>query len=313
MTGPLLAPLSRPRRLVPGDTVTVVATSAPIDPDRLRRGTALLESWGLSVRLGDHVLDHDPTYPFLAGTDADRAADFQSAWCDRDVAAVFVARGGSGAARLIDWLDWAAMRAAAPTLLVGFSDVTALSEAVAGELGLVSLFGPMPASAALGGEPPDQISAECLRRTLFEPDSVRVVVDGGARCVVPGQARGVLVGGTLSVLTMAVGTRQSRPANGGIAILEDIGEVPYRLDNRLTQLLRAGWFDGVRGIVLGSWVDCGADAERVVSSRLGELGVPMLAGVPIGHGVPALTVPLGVEAELDADAGTLTLLTPALV
>jgi muramoyltetrapeptide carboxypeptidase len=265
------------------------------------------------VRVGDHVLDRDPTYPFLAGSDADRAADLQRAWCDPEVAAVFVARGGSGATRLIDRLDWAAMRAAGPRLLVGFSDVTALSEAVATRLGLMSLFGPMPAAVALGEVPPDAASAEHLRRTLFEPDAARVVFDEGATTVVPGRARGVVVGGTVSVLTMALGTEESRPAAGGIAVLEDVAEAAFRLDNRLTQLLRTGWFDGVRGIVLGSWTDCGPDAEATVVARLRELGVPMVAGLPIGHCIPALTVPLGVEAVLDAGAGTLTMLSPALL
>jgi muramoyltetrapeptide carboxypeptidase len=313
MTGPPLQPLDRPRRLVQGDTVAVVATSGPIVPDRLRHGTALLESWGLRVRLGAHVLDRDATYPFLAGTDADRAADLQRAWCDPDVAAVLVARGGSGASRLIDRLDWTSMKTAGPKLLVGFSDVTALSEAVATRLGLVSLFGPMPATFALGEDPPDQVAAAHLRRTLFSPVAAGVVFDDGAECVVPGRAKGVLVGGTLSLLTMSVGTSDSRPANGGIAVLEDIGEVAFRLDNRLTHLLRAGWFDGVRAIVLGSWTDCGSDAVDTVIARLRELGVPMVAGLPIGHCSGALTMPLGVEAELDAEAGSLTLLTPALL
>jgi muramoyltetrapeptide carboxypeptidase len=311
MTGPPLLPLDRPRRLVEGDTVAVVATSGPIVPDRLRHGTALLESWGLRVRLGAHVLDRDATYPFLAGTDADRAADLQRAWCDPDVAAVLVARGGSGASRLIDRLDWTSMKAAGPKLLVGFSDVTALAEAVATRLGLVSLFGPMPATVALGDLPPDAAAAEHLRRTLFEPDAVRVVFEG-AQCVAQGRVRGVIVGGTLSMLTMGIGTAASRPAKGGIAVLEDVGEVAFRLDNRLTQLLRSGWFDGVRGVVLGSWSDCGPSAQETVVARLSELGVPMVAGLPIGHCTSALTIPLGVEAELDADAGTLTLLTNAL-
>jgi muramoyltetrapeptide carboxypeptidase len=313
MSGPLLRPLNRPRRLVEGDTVAVVATSGPVPADRLQRGVSVLESWGLTVRLGDHVFDADPVYPFLAGTDADRAADLQRAWCDPDVAAVFVARGGSGAARLIDRLDWAAMKAAGPTLLVGFSDVTLLAEAVATRLGLASLFGPMPANPALAELPPDAATVEHLRRTLFEPDAACVVFDEGAQCVVPGRARGVLVGGTLSLVRLAIGTAESRPANGGIAVLEDIGEVAYRLDNQLTHLLRTGWFDGVRGIVLGSWEDCGPDAQDSVSARLRELDVPMVAGLPIGHCIPLLTVPLGLDAELDADAGTLTLLTPALL
>ena len=106
----------------------------------------------------------------------------------------------------------------------------------------------------------------------------------GAQCVVPGRARGVLLGGTLSLLAMTIGTAESRPANGAIVVLEDVGEVGYRLDNKLTQLLRTGWFDGVQGIVLGSWADCGPDGEATVVARLRELGVPMVAGLPIGHG-----------------------------
>lgn len=312
MSGQPLRPLERPRRLVEGDTVALVATSGPVVPDRVARGVSLLESWGLTVRVGDHVFDQDPVYPFLAGTDPDRAADLQGAWCDPDVAAVFVARGGAGAARLVDRLDWAAMKAAGPKLLVGFSDVSVLAEAFATRLGLASLFGPMPSNPSLAGVPPDATTVDHVRRTLFDPEAARVVFDDGAQCVVPGRARGVLVGGTLSVVRMSIGTAESRPANGGIAVLEDIGEVAFRLDNQLTHLLRTGWFDGVRGIVLGSWEDCGPHAEDSVIARLRDLHVPMVSGLPIGHCIPMLTVPLGVEAELDADAGTLTLLTPAL-
>jgi muramoyltetrapeptide carboxypeptidase len=122
----------------------------------------------------------------------------------------------------------------------------------------------------------------------------------------------VTVGGTLALLASTIGTAESRPGGGGIVVLEDITEPAYRLDNLLTQLLRSGWFDGVRGIVLGTWVDCGDDALDTVSARLETLGVPLLAGLPFGHGVPQLTVPLGVEGELDADAGTLTMAVPAL-
>jgi muramoyltetrapeptide carboxypeptidase len=312
MSGASLRPLARPRRLTEGDTVALVATSGPVVPDRVARGVSLLESWGLTVWVGDHVFDRDPVYPFLAGTDADRAADLQGAWCHPDVAAVFVARGGAGAARLVDRLDWAAMKAAGPKLLVGFSDVTVLAEAVATRLGVASLFGPMAANPSLVEVPPDTVTVEHLHRTLFDPEAARVVFDEAGRCVVPGRARGVLVGGTLSLVRMSIGTVEHRQANGGIAVLEDIGEVAFRLDNQLTHLLRTGWFDGVRGIVLGSWEDCGPDAEDSVIARLRELGVPTVARLPIGHCIPTLTVPLGVEAELDAGAGTLTMLTDPL-
>ena len=301
--------LRRPRRLVPGDRVAVVAPSGPIEPDRLARGAAVLESWALEVVTGAHVLDRAA---HLAGVDEDRAADLQQAWCDPSVAAVLCARGGSGATRLLDLLDWDAMLRAEPKVFVGYSDATALHEAIGTRLGLSSLFGPMPAALPFGGESPDLVSLDHLRRTLFEPEQVQVLRGADTACVVPGRATGVTVGGTLALLASTIGTAESRPGAGGIVVLEDITEPAYRLDNLLTQLLRSGWFGGVRGIVLGTWVDCGDDAVDTVASRLERLGVPLLAGLPFGHGVPQLTVPLGVEAELDADAGTLTMTVPAL-
>jgi len=301
--------LRRPRRLVPGDRVAVVAPSGPIEPDRLERGCGVIESWGLDVVTGARVLDRAA---HLAGADEDRAADLQQVWCDPSIAAVLCARGGSGATRLLDLLDWDAMLRAEPAVFVGYSDATALHEAIATRLGLASLFGPMPAAMPFGGESPDLASVDHLRRTLFEPEQVQVLRGDDAACVVPGRAAGVMVGGTLAVLASTIGTAESRAAGGGIVVLEDITEPAYRLDNLLTQLLRSGWFDGVRGIVLGTWVACGDDAVDTVCSRLETLGVPLLAGLPFGHGVPQLTVPLGVQAELDADAGTLTMAVPAL-
>ena len=199
-------------------------------------------------------------------------ADLQSAWCDPSVAAVLCARGGSGAARLVDRLDWTAMREAGPKVLVGFSDVTVLHEAVAHHLGLASLFGPMPASAVFAGETPDAATVEHLRRTLFEPQSVRVLSDPGTTCHVAGRATGITHGGTLALLANTIGTRESRPAAGAIVVLEDVAEPAFRLDSMLTQLLRTGWFDGVAGIVLGSWTDCGPGAVETVVERLEVLG-----------------------------------------
>jgi muramoyltetrapeptide carboxypeptidase len=308
-------PLTRPQRLRAGDRVAVVAPSGHVVEGRLRRGCAVLASWGLEVSLGEHVLDRTRHH---AGVDGSRAADLLAAWCDPSVSAVLVARGGSGAARLVDGLDWAAMRAAGPKTLVGFSDVTVLHEAVARRLGLTSLFGPMPASEVFGGAEPDPATAEHLRRTLFEPEAVQVLgssVPGWPGRTVPhvaGRATGATVGGTLALLANTIGTAESRPAHGRIAVLEDVAEPAYRLDSMLTQLLRTGWFDDVAGIVLGSWTDCGDGAVETVVERLSSLGVPLVSGLPFGHGRPQLTVPLGVEAELDADAGTLTFLEPAL-
>ena len=124
--------------------------------------------------------------------------------------------------------------------------------------------------------------------------------------MVGGVGTGVLVGGNLAMLAAEVGTAFSRPAAGGIVVLEEVGEEPYRIDRLLTQLVRTGWFDGVAGVVVGAFTDCGdePEVEAVIDERLRPLGVPMVRGFDLGHTDSSATVPLGVEATLDADAGT---------
>ena len=212
---------------------------------------------------------------------------------------------------MADLVDWAALRTTSPKVLVGFSDVTALHEAVATELGLVSVLGPMPASEMFLT---DAGTREHLRRTFFEPESVQRLSFADAVALRPGRVRGVTVGGTIALLSSNVGTPHSRPARDGIVVLEDVAEPPYRLDRALTHLLRSGWFAGARGLVLGTFEDCGPYDEvlGVLEDRLGGLGVPVLHGVGIGHGARTQTVPLGVPAVLDTEAATLTLDVPAL-
>ena len=301
-------PLTRPPRLQPGDRVAVVAPSGPIDPDRLDKGLQHLRDWGLRPEPGRSVRAR---IGYLAGTDAERAADFGAAWADDGIRAVLCARGGFGAQRMADLVDWAALRTTSPKVLVGFSDVTALHEAVATELGLVSVLGPMPASEMFLT---DAGTREHLRRTFFEPESVQRLSFADAVALRPGRVRGVTVGGTIALLSSNVGTPHSRPARDGIVVLEDVAEPPYRLDRALTHLLRSGWFAGARGLVLGTFEDCGPYDEvlGVLEDRLGGLGVPVLHGVGIGHGARTQTVPLGVPAVLDTEAATLTLDVPAL-
>jgi len=303
--------LTRPRRLVAGARVAVVAPSGPVPEERLQAGLDILRGWDLDPVVAPHVLDRHGQFDYLAGTDAGRAADFQSAWCDPSVDAVFCARGGYGVQRMVDLLDWDALRAAGPKVFLGFSDITALHEAFATRLGLVTLHGPMAAGVDFIKNARAQ---EHLRATLFAPESVRTITSAG-RALVPGRATGVLLGGCLSLLAAELGTPHARPgAHGGLLCLEDVGEETYRLDRYLTQLLRAGWFDGVAAILLGSWERCDP-YERVrglILDRLGGLGVPIAEEFGFGHGEGALTIPFGARAELDATAGTLTLEEPAL-
>ncbi|MER8224168.1 LD-carboxypeptidase [Streptomyces sp. NPDC094143] len=309
-----MRPLVRPPRLAPGARVAVVALSGPVPEDRLQAGLDILRGWDLDAVVAPHALGRHGELGYLAGTDEQRAADLQDAWCDPAVSAVLCARGGYGAQRMVDLLDWDAMRAAGPKVFAGFSDITVLHQAFATRLGLVTLYGP----AAAGVDFLKQARAQDqLRATLFEPESVRTLtaVPPGGPALMSGRARGVTLGGCLSLLASDLGTPHAHAgARGGLLLMEDVGESAYRLDRYLTQLLRSGWLEGVAGILLGSWAACGPYEElrAVFADRLGGLGVPVVEEFGFGHGDGALTMPFGVMAELDADAGTLTLDEPAL-
>ncbi|WP_256106049.1 LD-carboxypeptidase [Streptomyces sp. ODS05-4] len=310
---PGVRPLTRPSRLRPGDRVAVVAPSGAVPEERLAVGLAALRDWGLDPVVMPHVLGARSGLRHLAATDEARARDLQDAWCDPSVAAVLCARGGYGAQRMVDLLDWDALRAAGPKPFVGYSDITALHEAFALRMGLATLHGPMTGAAVFTQ---DERTRQELRTTLFEPESVRVLTAlPGARTLAPGRARGVLVGGCLSLLAAGVGTPDGRTSlRGALLALEDVGEQPHRIDRMLTQLLRAGLLDGVAGVLLGSWAECGPyeQVRAVLRDRLGPLGVPVVEEFGFGHCPVSLTLPLGVPAELDADARTLTLEAPAL-
>lgn len=303
---------NRPPRLRPGDTVALVAPAGPVPADVLDAGLAHLRSWGLRVREGEHLRDRHPRLDYLAGADADRAADLQRAYCDPEVAAVLCARGGYGCTRVLDHLDWTVMSTAGPKALVGSSDATALHEAFAAHLGLVTAFAPMVATRAFVDDAP---AREHLRRTLFEPGSTTTIARADAEELVPGRARGVTYGGNLALLAAGLGAPDAAPRpERGIALLEDVSEEPYRIDRALQQLLRAGWFDAASAIALGSWTDCGPPAEvrATLLDRLGGLGVPVLGELGFGHCAGQRTVPLGVSAELDTAARGLSLSRPAL-
>jgi muramoyltetrapeptide carboxypeptidase len=283
--------------------------------DHLAKGCAILRGWGLDVVIAPHVTAIDDRFPYLAGADRDRAGDLQAAWLDPTVAGVVCARGGYGAERIVDSLNWAALGDAGLKVFAGYSDVTALHEGFALNVGLATLHSPMAAAQVFVS---DDRTAEWLRRTLFEPESVQVLTSPFAETLVPGEARGVTVGGCLSLLASAIGTPTGRcGVAGGILLLEDVAEQPYRLDRLLTQLQRSGWLDGVAGVVIGSLFGCGPHDQlrTMILDRLGGLGVPLVWELGFGHGPRSVTVPLGVPATLTAhpDAtATLTLAVPAL-
>jgi muramoyltetrapeptide carboxypeptidase len=287
--------------------VAVIAPSGPLPAERIERGIARLESWGLTVRPGKHLYDSHPVLNYLAGDDHDRATDFMAAWTDPEVSAVWCARGGYGAQRMIDLLDLDALREAGRKHLIGFSDITALHARIGRELEQVTLHGPV----ATGSQLDDQPSADGLRSLLFErPGGGDVLLRGDQ--LVGGRAGGRLIGGNLAMIADDLGVEPA-PAEPSIVIMEDVGEEAYRVDRMLTQLRRSGWFDRVTGIVLGDFTETDDRdlLQAVLVDRLADLGVPILHRAPVGHGGRNVAVPLGAAVSLDAGEGTLRLDEPA--
>ncbi len=291
-----------PPLLRPGDRVGVVAPAGPAEAERLSAGLEVLAGWGLEV-VPPTPLDAADV-GWLAGSDHARAQALATTWVDGEVRAVFATRGGFGSQRLVDLLDWRAMAQTGPAWLVGYSDVTALHQAFASRLGVATLHGPGVATLpSLDG-----VALASLRDLLLDGrvPPLEGLPGGGGATTAP------LVGGNLAVLASSVGTSGVHAAQGSIALLEDVNEPPYRLDRLLTQLLRSGWFDGVRGVAVGQLTDCGEPevARALVHSRLGPLGVPMVLDLPIGHVPDTRSVVLGQRATIDGDAGTFTQLLP---
>jgi muramoyltetrapeptide carboxypeptidase len=305
----LTVSLARPRALRPGDKVAVLCASSPVDPGQLETGLDVLRFAGLDPVVYPSSLDPGSLRSYLAGDDKMRAGDLRAALLDPSIAGVLFAKGGSGAQRTLEAMDWDGLSSVAPKVLAGYSDVTAVLEAVAVRLGWASLFG---AVCALDE---DAYSMNSLLRVLMRPASATSMAFPRARTIVPGLAGGITMGGTLTLLTSSLGTPSSWPARGGIVLIEEVEEEDYRVDRMLTQLRRSGYLDGVAGIITGSFTDCGPapDIEAILTERLADLGVPMIAWANIGHGGQFQTFPVGIAAELDADARTLRLLDPPLV
>jgi len=303
--------LRRPRALRPGDRVAVLTCSSPCNQDRLKLGLDVLRFVGLEPVVYPSALADGAFRPFLAGGDEARATDLRTALLDDTIAGVLLAGGGYGSQRVLEVMDWSGVDAVAPKVVVGYSDVTGILEALAARLGWASLIGPMVSEEEFA----ESYSFSSLLRCLMFPDQVRTLHYDRAVTVVSGAAEGVTLGGCLSLLAGSLGTKTSFPARGGILLLEDVEENDARVDTMLTHLRRSGYLDGVAGIVCGTYHECGTveQIQPVLEERLGSLGVPMIGWANVGHGGHVQTFPIGVRARLDADARTLQILEPPLV
>lgn len=287
-----------PPPLKPGDAVGIAAPASHFDREAFRVGLEALKSMGLVPVLPDAIFERKN---YLAGSDVSRADTLNRLMADPAIRGIVCARGGYGSMRVLEHIDYDAVRRH-PKTVAGFSDVTALLWALYRRCGLVTCHG--PTVTTLGGA--DEATRASLARVLFGADSIGIAAPDG--CVlVPGSAAGLLVGGNLTTLCHLVGTADTPRFDGCVLLLEDRGEAPYRVDRMLTQMRLAGCFEGVVGVALGSFEDCGGTDEvaRVALEAFAGMGVPVAAGFDIGHGRTNIAVPLGAPCELDADRGVL--------
>lgn len=315
--------LIKPPRLQPGDLVGIVApASAPPDPNAVDRAVAQIERLGFRACLGRHVRAR---LGYLAGTDRERAGDLMAMFTDRRVRGIVCLRGGYGTARIVNRLDYAAIRRA-PKVFAGYSDITLLHCALGVKAGLVTFHSPM-LNEGLGAESFPAFSNQSFLRAVGEAVPVGSLLQGYPEQTTAILRRGVvegrLIGGNLSVLVTTLGTPCQPDFRRRILFLEDIGEKPYRLDRMLTHLDNAGLLRQVAGVAVGINQDCEdptaatageyrQSSADVLRERLRPLGVPVVTGLPFGHQPLNATIPCGVRARLDARRGDLVILEPAV-
>ena len=312
----------KPPRLKPGDTVGLInPAGATFHPDDVVIAEETFAALGLKMKAGAHLLDR---YGYLAGTDETRAADVNDMYADPEVNAIITLRGGWGCNRILDLIDYKII-AKNPKIIMGYSDITSLLLAFNAKTSLVTFHGPVGISTW------NKYSTDFVRRLLFESESFTMEnpTDKGDNLtqvkdriltIREGQARGKLLGGNLSVLTAMVGSDYLPDFKNNILFLEEVGEDIYRVDRMLTQLKLAGILNEISGFVFGKCSNCDSGEnyssftlEEVLDDHIKPLGIPAWFGSMIGHIEDKFTIPLGVNAEIDADNGSIKLLEPSVI
>jgi len=309
------------RPLPAGGTIGVAAPASPYDArSEVLRGVEWWESQGYRVKLAPNVFARDD---YVAGDPQGRAADLNALFADTEVDVVQALQGGYGSAQTIPYLDFEAI-AANPKPFVGFSDITALHVAIRRRTGLPTIYG--NGLVGVGGPEAteftrarllDVLRGEAANEVPRNPD------DPYVRAIRGGTATATLVGGCLWLLMQTMGTPWELDVQGAILFFEDYKAPPYYVDGMLTQLGHAGKLEQVAGIVVGEMKDCdwgdqrqasdwarSRSLEDVLEAHLEPLGVPVLYGLPLGHGKHLASIPLGVRYTLDADRRSLTLEEP---
>jgi muramoyltetrapeptide carboxypeptidase len=317
------AKIQKPKRLQPGMTVGLVSPASNVQEDETTQFAGdLIRSLGFKVKEGKNLYQRDQ---YLAGTDRQRAADINSMFADKSVDAIFCLRGGYGTPRILPLLDYKAIESN-PKVLLGYSDITALLNAIYQRTGLVTFHGPIVADNFSGYTLNEFQKVLVQAKTpvslgsppAFEIGPGRVERENRITRFRGGKAQGRLIGGNLSLLCKLLGTPFEPDFQSKILFLEDVGEAPYRIDGMLTHLWLAGKLDQVAGIVFGKFTETDTEentfsVEQVLRDRCASLKVPVIRGLMIGHVDDQTVLPIGCTAELDGDKGSLTLLESPLI
>jgi muramoyltetrapeptide carboxypeptidase len=311
--------LIKAERIRPGDKVGLVnPATAAFESEPIEIMTDALRSLGLDVVLGNNYYNR---HGYFAGTDADRASDLNTLFRDSSVRMIF-ARGGWGSARVLPLLDYEAIRSN-PKVLLGYSDATALLTGVHAKTGLVTFHGPSPLNS---------FSAEYFRRIVMNGEQVTMInptditedtlvqTENRVQTINSGKATGRILGGNLTVLTTIMGSTYLPDWDNSILFLEDVNEAVYRVDRMLTELSLAGVLSKLKGFVFGRCTDCKPDnsygsltLEQVLAEHIEPLGIPAFTGSMIGHIKQQFTIPLGIDVEIDANAGSIRMLEAGVI
>jgi muramoyltetrapeptide carboxypeptidase len=311
---PVRAKPIKPPRLEPGDTVGIVLpATAEFETNELQIGIEQVRALGFVPRLGANAA---AKHGYFAGTDEQRASDINAMFADPAVKGMF-ANGGWGSPRVLPRLDYGLIRRN-PKVLIGLSDATALLNAIQQKTGVVTFHGPNAFSSF------DSWTIENMKRVVMTAEPAGTLGNPPKRdseliqrrfrtwTIRGGRATGRIAGGNLTLLAALMGTPYEIETDGAILILEDVREAIYRVDRMLTQLALGGKFANIAGVVFGHCSNCPANESRfsledVLRDHFESLGVPVFAGLAFGHVEQKLTLPIGLGATMDADAGTVTL------
>lgn len=310
----------KPNRLKKGDTIGLVAPGSSVTEEKLEKAIKNLENLGFNVHHTKNIL---AKRGYLAGTDEQRLHDIHFMFNNPKVDGIWCIRGGYGCSRILTNIDYTAIRKN-PKPLIGFSDITALLQAIYCETGLIGFHGPVAVSEFT------DYTIQQFQSILMEPKSPFQIKNAPenkenenntfhTKVIKSGKARGQIAGGNLSMIAALAGTKYQLNAKNKIVFLEDIGERPYRIDRMLTQLLQTSNLNEAAGIALGIFDDCeakeGTDSLTLMETfedRLGNLGIPVIYGLSFGHIDNQFTFPIGLEVELSTENQMITLLESAV-